>query len=301
MTFYKGHPYYPSSPQAKEHRHQRGLTEETKTQIAVSLRGRLPWNTGLTKVDAPILSSCHKGHIPWNKVGLTAICAECGDSFPTAASYLKNGRHKCCSVECAGKYRSKYHRIVYPKLEPSPDLSYAIGVIIGDGCVCGNNVILSVTDERFALSFQATLVCLGLHPRLNVSIPKGKLRFYFRVTAMSKTFAEWYRSLSHDGIASIARSSAVSFLRGFYEAEGTASGNRLCVVNTQPWKIEIYQELVESLGFKTSHLSYPRIPPKRDAHELHVLGGRREQARFLHCVNPCIKWGRHGSSINNRI
>ena len=245
-----------------------------------------------------------KGNVPWNKVGLTTTCAICGTVFPTAKSYLKSGR-KCCSTKCANQYRSKFYRIVYPNLQPSPELSYVIGVLIGDGCISNYHgkysVILNVTDETFALSFKTALRRLGLHPRLNSSIPKTKSRRYFRVTAMSKTFAEWYIQLRPEDILSIAKSFPLEFLRGFYEAEGTATGHRLCVFNTQPWKLEIYQELLHSLDFNTSHLSYPRIPPSKAAHELHILGGQPEQARFLHSVNPCIKWGRHASRISDRI
>lgn len=246
-----------------------------------------------------------KGQIPWNKQFVTSTCCICGKVFPVSPSYLKQGRYKCCSLECRGKHRSKFIRFVYPNLEPSQQLSYVIGVLIGDGCVSKYNgkynIILNVTDETFALSFKRALRELGLHPWLNSAIPRNKSRKYFRVTAMSKTFGEWLNALTKEQISLAAHKYPTDFLKGFYESEGTASQHRVCIVNTDVWKLEIAKLLIESLNFKTSLYSYSRLLPAKTAYELHILGGRSEQSKFLSLIEPCIKRGRHENSLSYRL
>jgi len=192
-----------------------------------------------------------------------------------------------------GKYRSRFIRSVYPNLDPSPQLSYVIGVIIGDGCVSKYDgkysIILNVTDKPFALCFQQALQRLGLHPWVTSGLPKAKRKRCFRVTAMSNIFGEWFNSLRGDKISVIASSYPIDFLRGFYESEGTASPKRVCLVNTELWKVELAKELVESAGFRSSLYNYPRLPPAKTAYELHIIGGKAERLKFLTMINPCIK------------
>jgi hypothetical protein len=291
-------------------------TPEHRTHLSQALKlaykeGRVqPWNKGLTKAKAPILSICHKGQIPWNKQFVTSICQICGKVFPVSPSYLKNGKYKCCSLQCMRIYQAKFRRSVYPKLEPSPQLSYVIGVLIGDGCISQYrhrsgkyswNVILSVTDEAFALSFRQALLDLGLHPRLSLSKRDSTRKNCFRVTAFSKSFVEWFDALSEEQLARVVSKYPIEFLRGFYESEGTASQHRVCLVNTDVWKLEIARQLIESLGFQTSLLNYPRLPPAKTPYELHILGGQNEQFRFLSLLNPCIKRGRYESSFGHRL
>lgn len=236
-----------------------------------------------------------KGQIAWNKQYVTSTCCICGKVFPVSPSYLKLGKYKCCSRECADKYRSRFIRYVYPNLDPSPPLSYVIGCIIGDGCVSKYrgkyNIILNVTDEPFALSFQQALQMLGLHPWVTSGVPKGRSKKHFRVTAGSNTFGDWFKSLGVDEISVIASRFPTDFLRGFYESEGTASPKRVCLVNTELWKLALAKELIESAGFRTSLYTYPRLPPAKTAYELHILDGISKRLEFLSLIKPCIKKG----------
>jgi len=246
-----------------------------------------------------------KGQIPWNKQYVTSTCRICGKVFPVSPSYLKRGRYKCCSLKCMREYQAKFRRFVYPNLEPSPQLSYTIGVLIGDGCLNKYrgkyNLILNVVDGEFALSFKRALQDLGLHPRLNLGTPKEGERKHFRITAMSKTFGEWFRALSNEKVFSIATSYPLDFLRGFYESEGTASQHRVCFSNTEKWKLDLTNQLIESLGFQASLYTSLRLAPAKTAYELNLLGGKGKQLEFLSLVNPCIKRGRHEDSLSHRL
>jgi len=55
----------------------------------------------------------------------------------------------------------------YPSLEPSPELSYILGVIDGDGSMSSHNRIeLEVKDKVFAEEFAHTLRIIGLRTNI---------------------------------------------------------------------------------------------------------------------------------------
>lgn len=182
---------------------------------------------------------------------------------------------------------------VKPLLNPSAELSYVLGVLLGDGSVsifqCGPymrggrsyslriyRVALAVTNYFFVRSFFEALEKIGLHPRIELKKHHScKQGFLYEVRANSKRFAEWYKDLSLDDIKKIVtqdRDYSLSFVKGFYESEGTFNKNE------RNRSITMSNTKKDILGLVVRVLSSVEIPSK--------LWG------------PCIRdrtafWGKH--------
>lgn len=72
-------------PLSKEHRENIGLAHKGKTH---------PWQEG-------------EGNHNWKGGKIKRSCEMCGKEFNYNRSDLKRGERRCCSLECAGKWRSK--------------------------------------------------------------------------------------------------------------------------------------------------------------------------------------------------
>lgn len=171
---------------------------------------------------------------------------------------------------------SNCSRMLNPTVEPSTDLAYILGVLLGDGTVYRNKrrngaeriIALSVKDLEFAKAFLDALRKINLHPH-----------FYFyrknatyRVRAYSRIFHDWFKSLDMEKIEQLVTTSpelARSFLKGFYDSEGSLilSTKRYCqgrryyehplievrMSNTDNKKASLIFAVLKYLGF------HPRI------------------------------------------
>jgi len=113
----------------------------------------------------------------------------------------------------------------YPNLEPSPELSYILGVIDGDGSVHGyERIELDVKDYEFAQEFRRALKRIGLRANViernnwNKSL---KRKWYgFRCYANSVVFVRWFNGLTQEQEEGIASQYPEKYLKGFFESEG---------------------------------------------------------------------------------
>jgi len=167
-------------------------------------------------------------------------------------------------------------------LNPSPELAYILGVIVGDGCVgeyikkrgdkestC-YDIKLGVADYKFAKRFASALRKIGLHPNLwkDKKVRKGREneQKLWRVEAYSKTFVRFFLSLKSDWdefekFVRKCPNGKVMFLRGFYESEGhhgvytyhrgkwIQHVKKLHITNTNPDLIKITVSFLRELGF----------------------------------------------------
>lgn len=191
--------------------------------------------------------------------------------------------------------RSKY-RWKLPTIDPvTPPLTYLLGVLKGDGCVCRNRFLLQQTRYEFAISVEKALRSVNLNPNTSSSIqitsftPRGVL--IYRTSACSKVFAEWCRLLSLQDLRKMIKNSALAkeFIRGFYESEGTSgkyrgSGWTIGMCGKDRDLILFVQETLVGLGFNFK-LGYSS---KKDFYR--IRSHRHEQnSRFIEEIKPCIK------------
>jgi len=193
--------------------------------------------------------------------------------------------------------------LIKPRLEPSEELSYILGVCLGDGSVtrCGRQHVieLAAVHREFVESFGKALEKIGLHPFIYIARRGGgERRTLFGVRASSRMFYEWYKSLTLAKIEQILsgnRAYVISFLRGFYESEGSYSKrregkSRVRIVNADRELAELVARLIQSLGFRVSiRLNKDGRPNRKGSYCIEVLGGEGERMRFLETIKPIIK------------
>jgi intein-encoded DNA endonuclease-like protein len=190
-------------------------------------------------------------------------------------------------------------------LQPSKDLAYILGVLVGDGWVGYRYSIgLGSTSKEFAESFANALKNIGLHPNIYLE-PKEHFQKrspnandLWRVIAYSRQFYKWYKDLNLEKIKEVINGYEVDFVRGFYESEGSCRfrGNspEVGIHNTNRDLIIFVSGLLTGMGFNLSLnvQRYSRLKPNRkDCFSLHVLGKREEKLKFLETINPIIKGG----------
>lgn len=189
-----------------------------------------------------------------------------------------------------------------PKLDPTPTLAYVLGVLKGDGSVykvkhkrtkgIGYSYVieLSVSEDGFLKSFASALKNIGLHPSV---MKKGK---YIKVIAWSKPFYDFYKKLTVRDIADMLKddSMRLSFLRGFYESEGSCVFRDTVIIqmtNTDLELLNLVKELIHKLGYNCKIIPHGsnREYPWKPLWVLYMVGIREDKMEFLKRVSPCIK------------
>lgn len=198
--------------------------------------------------------------------------------------------------------RGKFHCI--PNLQPSNNLSYIIGVIMGDACVVNckikntkyyiRQVTLPVKRKEFADSFYDALKAIGLHPYYRF------YREYHKVVASNKEFVLWYKKLTLDDIERIITGFEKDFIRGFYESEGSYYRQ---YNNRRKWvaigcidldKISLVSKIINKIGIYHK-LNAVKVGKKCFSYGkrefyyiIHIRKGDNPQ-RFIEMIKPCIK------------
>ena len=227
---------------------------ETKQKLSILHKGSTPWNKGLHIYCGGQLFE--KGYIPWNK-----------------------GRVGCYKVKA--------------NLEPSPVLSYILGVLAGDGWVVHipksgtYRIGLSNSRKGFADEFAKALENIGLHCNIFPYINQGwGSKLMYRVQASSRMFVDWYDSLLLADVKKIALQYPDRYLWGFFQSEGSCGNRSLWMTNTNKSLVLMVQGVASAAGFNFHILSYLHKPDKHQRkypieHRLYLHGGRREIERFL--------------------
>jgi hypothetical protein len=185
-------------------------------------------------------------------------------------------------------------RFYKPRLECSPELSYIVGVMLGDGsCLRGKLaywINLRVRDREFAEAFRDALIKIDLRPKIDVYNQDGKPLYFVR--AVSKIFCMWWNSLSLDEIREIVLKYPADFLRGFYDSEGSWTKDATVMYNNNLSVIQLVAEALKILGFRYKISSRRYLTRKsrepRVGYRIRILGGMPERRRFVEVVKPTI-------------
>ena len=190
-------------------------------------------------------------------------------------------------------------------LDLSPTFSYVLGVCFGDGTVHKTwskhlsryryEVALHVRNKTFAESFKVALEKQGFKARLYI------YNGWWHVFANSKIFYYYFRTLSLNDLKSMLENDelAKTFIRGFYESEGSYClsyhkrwnyfNEILVISNTNLRLLELILECLRRWGIEF-HIYGPF--PRRPGHPIYVLQTARKEliCRFLKLVKPSIKY-----------
>lgn len=136
----------------------------------------------------------------------------------------------------------------------SKNLGYILGVLVGDGWLNKNSVGLNAKDKDFVLAFKKALED---EFKLN-----AKIHFYsglWRVELHSRQIVKFFKNLDYRLIVNEHTEVKCSFLKGFYDSEGSAyyserigvRNRKIELYNTDLELLTICKNLLEELGIKT--------------------------------------------------
>lgn len=187
--------------------------------------------------------------------------------------------------------RRKAGPFILPSREPSPTLSYVLGVHFGDGYCHGGRVRLQINEEAFARSYYNALATLGFHPHIYIRKDRGA----WVTTGYSRYFVNWLRELSLEAVSPIAHEYPWDFLRGFYEAEGSSRRRpwiEITMCNSNQSLLRLVSQLLAVAGiphsFHENHQTYKQKP--YTMYYVNILGSSAQKAEFLGRLRPCIKY-----------
>lgn len=147
--------------------------------------------------------------------------------------------------------RRKYN---HPDLSPSPELSYLIGVLVGDGNITKSGydyqIRLSAKDKEFVESFAEKLAIIN-HKSSSYSIRKNK-RGLYETQGRSKKL---YYFIKGGNFWSIAEAYPIEFITGFFDSEGTITKSS----KWNTWHISFSNTDMELINFVQGLLNKLRI------------------------------------------
>ena len=180
---------------------------------------------------------------------------------------------------------------------PSPALSYILGVLHGDGFIYTGGgrrqIILSVTDQEFALSFARALNIIGINTfTIPIKPQHDGWKTQYKTVGESLRFIEYFNSLLVEERIKAGMMFPVDFIRGVYESEGSVKYHKgrleLSIYTTS----EILRNVLTA-HLKTSCYSvknFSRILESGKTFYYVSLYKEFEIKKFMTFINPCIKY-----------
>ena len=280
------------------------------------VKGNIPWNKGKTGVYSnevlKIMSKAKigrhvsphtefkKGHVPWNK-GMKGLYINGSEK-----GWFKKGHKWPEKIKKKMLKKLLEKTLLKPNLNMTENLSYIVGLLKGDGCVYKNGrcywICFDNTNKNLSRNIFRALEEIGLNPTLYGVRPSngiGKLKQY-RVVANSKLFYNWYKGLSAKKLRELldTKEKIVSFIRGFYEAEGGIYKSKngtisVAMYNTDLELLKLIKSLLEKLGlhFRLNG-PYKNIklggPSARPIYRL-ITSSKKNVNTFLNLIKPSVK------------
>lgn len=173
-------------------------------------------------------------------------------------------------------------------------LGYLIGAIEGDGCIWEDqrgylHLRLESIDECFIDALEVAVKHIYFRPKMkctrwtNTRKTRAK-KTVFDFSINNQKEIEIVKSLLND-IYKTDNSDEFDrgYISGFFDAEGSFSGNALCLYNYDIIKINFVKKCLDNFGFKY------KVRFNRSAKCVAVLGRYRDRFRFFNFFRPKIK------------
>ena len=219
-----------------------------------------------------------------------------------------------CEVSLVYKHNSIYGLKLNENktdLKPSSDLSYLLGVIIGDGCFykSGNyyNIVLQAVDLDFVKNFSEKLGIINGKPPYAIIHLKDRNAYVARGRS-KHLFAFLSKGLKSDEWGGVIYTHPGDFVKGFFDSEGSVSKQvsgykkhfAIRMSNTDLYVVYYIKELLHSLNISTTVTTENRvgknktatlkngcvITSKKDLHTLYVRA--KSHTRFCNQVGSTI-------------
>lgn len=150
-------------------------------------------------------------------------------------------------------------------LEPSPELSYSLGVIFGDGSVSKEghsySITLRVIDKDFTEAFRKAMSKVL---KRDGRIVYDKRRSHYKLRFHSIAFGEWFKATPKNDLLKLASRYPKDFLRGFFDSEGCAyidkaykKHPRIVLVNASEELIKHTQNLLKDMNILSTSAIRP--------------------------------------------
>ncbi len=186
-----------------------------------------------------------------------------------------------------------------------PTQAYLLGALKGDGWV--NFYHYGPRRQHYLIQFfnssrifvdevMNALRNLGIKPRISSIRRSGwNVLPQIAVQGNNKPFVMWWLNLDYDSMREWLledKERCIAFLKGFYEADGSQSRNRIRLSNSDKQLLQVIKEILEYLGFHPTLTGGPRKdrPHRKPEYET-SLNRIAERDRFLMITKPCIKGG----------
>lgn len=152
---------------------------------------------------------------------------------------------------------NKRRRLNHPDLSPSPELSYLIGVYVGDGSITktGYNyaIRLSAKDKEFVEKFAKTLAIVNKKEGGEQYAIRKTNRGLFDTTGTSK---ELYFFIKNKEYYEVIQTYPHEFIEGFFDSEGTVTKSKkwntwhIGFANTDLPLLELVQWMLYNFGIE---------------------------------------------------
>jgi hypothetical protein len=237
-----------------------------------------------------------KGNTPWN-AGTKGLCKSNITSF-------KKGHKWPHIIESKRKKKVIEKLTKKPNLEMTENLAYLLGLMKGDGFVSINKksnahiIGLSSVNKEISNNFSKALEKIGINSKIFEAYPYNGIskQKQYRAIACSKIFVKWYKELKVDNLELLlnTKEKITSFIKGFYEAEGTFYYGRIihvAIENTDLELLVLIKKLLEKINFRFNlNGPYKTNSFNRNYNRFRLKTANKEQVfTFLNAIKPIVK------------
>jgi len=168
-------------------------------------------------------------------------------------------------------------------------LPYILGVLKGDGSVFKRKdktavIRLRTISKEFALAFLEALRSIAFSPWLWNKEKTTGGKTVWHVEFHSKDFLAFYKSLSLEDINLLldTQEKITSFLKGFYDSEGSCSQKQCVFYNSDVELLFLIRRLLKKVGYHPG-----KVRPNKRCYQL-SLSRKAEVLDFLNEIKPSI-------------
>lgn len=265
-------------------------TQEIATELGTNkatITNRLTYNGISLRQWTPLLSKNELSHLYTKERLQIGEIAEKHNVHPRTISRLLN-RYDIISRKGGAS------RMQDVDFSPSPELSYVIGVVLGDGCVSkyknSHQIILSVKDKDFVEYFSSCMKKL-LGRECKVSLDNRGM-YIVRYTSQN-IYSFIYPKEEVGKFIEIIDIFPAEFIAGFFDSEGTVyrqNGKKSWTIsfsNTNTTFLNLVSRCLSKLDIAHNTYTHKKRVGRKTAYSLNVLSAG--WLRFANTISLSIK------------